>query len=109
MNSLSVLLYAASVSENLSTVLGMGSIISLAGTGGVKLVCAAEDLKQPKVRGLVIASLIALTVSLLLPSKQTVYMIAASETAERVGATPEAREMMDLLRRKIIATLSEKT
>jgi flagellar basal body-associated protein FliL len=109
MNNLSLLLYGASVSENVAVILLIGAVVTVIGIGIVKLAAAATDEPQPKTRNLALAAGAAALIAAFLPSKQTVYMIAASETAERVAATPEAREMMDLLRRKIIATLSDKT
>lgn len=42
----------------------------------------------------VVTIIVLWTVAILLPSKQTLYMIAASEVGEKVATSPQAQEIM---------------
>lgn len=49
----------------------------------------------------VVSSFLVILVMMFVPSQKTLYMIAASEVGQTVVQTPEAQEILDLLRAKI--------
>lgn len=114
MNKLSWMLYAADALDKLSLVLfvlgSLGLIVCLA-TWAVMAMSADIDKKpKPKAPSPLLAGLIGcLLLACFLPSAKTVYMIAASEAGERIAATAEAREMLDLVRQKLKTVLTDKT
>lgn len=86
MNSLSWLLYLADMASSLNTI----SVVVI----GICLCIAfiwffATEGEQAKTAGkFMIAALIAAVIAALLPSKETVYAIAASEMGEELLKTP---------------------
>lgn len=118
MNSLSWLLYAADVLGNLRPLLGF--LATLMGAGAVIsyiVRCASADWENTVGRSKVgmpafpvlgVAAAVALGLSAAaIPSSNTLYMIAASETGQRLVETPEAKEMLDLVRRRVKAALED--
>lgn len=101
MNSTSWLIYLANTSENLGTVLGMGAAALFIATCGLtvgKIGMMAEGKKLPSgVNRFWLASIIALPVlsatAALLPSRDTVMMIAVSEIGASVLSTDKAQEI----------------
>lgn len=114
MNNLSWLLYLADISASISAFLVIATIASfiLFLMMGVlpAMIAAAENKPRPRLPRTAIAGLLAMGLSAcLFPSSKTVYMIAASEAGERIAATAEAREMLDLVRQKLKTVLTDKT
>lgn len=112
MNNLSYLLYFADVSDSirgvfgfLCFIIGFALLVNLV----VYSVAKTEQDINPLIlpfftRTLKIISpvfVFFLILSIFSPSKQTVYMIAASQTGEVVIKSPEAKEMLDLLKGRI--------
>jgi hypothetical protein len=107
MNSLSWLIYLGDTVASLGMALGVcGSIVAgSAAFGFIPLTVEGDEAEwgvwAPRLRSLIIAGLCALFVGILIPSKQAFYMIAASEMAEKVVTTPEAKQMLGDLREVI--------
>ncbi len=128
MNSLSWLIYAGDLLEKAATFIAVIGIGSIVGAGVMMAWCFMSadfrkiDLRYPlgedtkvisediagkyrlaKVAGIagVCIALLAGSISVVIPSKSTVYMIAASEMGEKVVTTPEAKEMLGDLREVI--------
>ncbi|NKE77824.1 hypothetical protein [Ochrobactrum sp. MC-1LL] len=106
MNTLSWLLYLADVAEKASTAFTLASIgLIIFGTMGVVfcwLLVSDRDMRKGAACFLtavwLIASLFATTGAVLIPSKDTIYLIAASEAGEVVVKSDEAKEIMTGLR-----------
>lgn len=116
MNSLSWFLYLAGVTENLAVALGAIGVLLILGGGIVWLAISIsmefepDDQARPMLRRLrnaFIAGLVMLVVCTLMPSKSTLYMIAASEIGETVTTTPDAQEILDLLKKRIKSLLTD--
>lgn len=114
MNKLSWMLYAADALDKLST--GLLIVGGLCGAGAVfgwafvSFLHTLEERPRPTMpKPIILACLAALFAGCLLPSSRTVYMIAASEAGEKIVATAEAREMLDLVRQKLKTVLTDKT
>lgn len=117
MNSLSWMIYAADVLVRLISFFGVGAAVFLF-AGGVSFLATAEPTnlnreEKMSVRKLgkklfAFAACFAI-IACFLPSKGTVYMIAASEAGEQVIKTPEAREMFESLRLRIMEELKVET
>jgi len=108
MNSLSWLLYTADVVDSLGISMGILCALSVlsAGAGGFALMLTHNDYgmeekdRKPfwKVVNLSVwVFCVALVVSCITPSKETVYAIAASEMGEKAMATPTAGKAMKAL------------
>jgi len=107
------MLYIAEVVGRLAPLFGMGTVL-LIFAGGFSFLAAAEptnlnsrqiiSVRKTAKRLLLFATFLAI-VACLLPSKGTIYMIAASEAGEQVIKTPEAREMFEALRLRIMEEL----
>lgn len=103
MNSLSWLIYAAELSNSISAACAFVVFAAVAGLGFNALGCAMgynadawENFKifWPKTIKYLLPLLI---VSVVLPSKTTIYAIAASEMGEKVINTPTAAKAMKAL------------
>lgn len=118
MNSLSIMIYAASVSERIQVVLFIsagivGIILALWAVFSAAEASASctgsENWKKP-VKKLWIPIALAVFGSVV-PSQTTIYLIAASEAGETVVSSPEARELMgdlkEIIRRKLKEQLSD--
>lgn len=110
MNTLSWLLYAAEALERLQWIVGFSAFVGFALTAVLQAVALSVDdgpVVLPHIKR-IIATIAALALlSCLIPSKQTVYMIAASELAERVVVSPEGRELTELLKRRVREALGD--
>lgn len=117
MNNLSWFLYLADVLPSFARALTVCSfmIVLVIGVGTFFLLCCRFDAKQ-KQNGddvkeinaylkctipLLIVFSILWTLSFFVPSRQTIYMIAASESGEMIVNTPEAKEIFIDLRQII--------
>ena len=53
-----------------------------------------EKRKYPKIRTYLPSILVVFAIAILIPSKETIYLIAGSEAGEYVVSTPEAQEII---------------
>lgn len=109
MTNLSWFLYLSDVAGNIQPAFAMtgviGSIIYAAwrfatfdeGPGGV-------PSPHPM---MAVASAILIVIACLMPSKQTIHLIAATEAGYAVATSKEGQEVLDLARKAIIAKLTE--
>ena len=97
MNNVSWFLYASEVFGNMQPALAVGGVCAIVGAVPTLIISNVDDVEQGKTWGkrLIIGGIIAVFVAVLIPSKTTMYAIAASQIGETVVATPEAREMID--------------
>lgn len=106
MNTLSWLLYLADVADSAKPLFGfIAFVVGLFGGIGVTMlwvISAAESLKKAPA---IVVSILWVTVlipsatlSILIPSKDTIYLIAASEAGEVVVKSDEAKAIMVGLR-----------
>ena len=103
MNTLSWLIYAAEMTEKLSTIAGAGLTITAMMTAlAVIMSPPLSDFDKEKMgeivmRALVIGGAVSAafgTGYIAAPSSRTIYMIAASEAGEQIVTSPDAIEMM---------------
>lgn len=102
MNTLSWLIYVAEVSERArDTAAVILFIIGFMGGFGVVFLWAVTLVEGVKKKTAIVASTIwvavvipTMVLSAALPSKATIYMIAASEAGEKIVTSPDAIEMM---------------
>ncbi|QIG73013.1 hypothetical protein EVB99_022 [Rhizobium phage RHph_N3_19] len=108
MNSLSWLLYFAGVSENIGTaftmlsfLFGFGALVATFFVVGTRL----DEPNRPEYHApmwILFSSAIPfflfLAIAVLVPSKDTVYLIAGYEIGETVVKTPEAQQMFSDIR-----------
>lgn len=108
MNTLSWLIYAAEVSDRASTVCGLLAVVFFFVGGVAMIVAFVAAYSDDSGRGPYMSKLVPWTVlplfllievtfmaaSVALPSKATIYLIAASEAGETVVTSPDAIEMM---------------
>lgn len=108
MNSFSWLVYAASVADSVKTMIGMSSFTMFA-YGAIANIRAAvhndmsfEDGPPLPYTGkpFIIAFVLAL-LSAPIPSKNTLYMIAASEIGEKAAKTEIAADVLDIVKKEI--------
>jgi hypothetical protein len=126
MNSLSWMIYAANLVDNMNTLAAIALFVG--GVGGGFAYCVGTfpwhewswDTAKAKAdrdaargsfrkwgrRG-VMAALITLPIATLIPSDRTMYMIAASEAGETIVTSPEAREVFNDLKTIIKSKLKE--
>ena len=104
MNSLSWMIYLAEVSGNLSAlteIIAVASIIVFLGwpirNAWLRDFMDGNGVCKAPAKKLVGAAIIASTVSLLTPTSDTVYAIAASEMGEEVIKSPTATKAMKAL------------
>lgn len=106
MNQLSWLIYFAGVSDSISSVLNtifvLSIIISALGVLGCAIVSAASDenhfpLLKPFLLPVIGAFLVSGILTSFVPSKETVYAIAASEYGERALQSPTATKAIKAL------------
>lgn len=117
MNSLSWFLYMADVLPSLSWAVAILSIV----VGAVSLLCMAfisdHTTTEERSAGVfrktmvgmtwaVILSVLLFFVSFLVPSKETIYLIAGSEAGEYVATTPQAQEILNDVHEIIKSQLS---
>lgn len=111
MNTLSLLIYAAGVATSVKVVSGIGIATCLLGflfapPKGVKAFSYDHGPMDGFSRkGIWVALFVCVFLAVFVPSSQTIYMIAASEVGEQVVNTPEAREVLDAVRRRIMEEL----
>lgn len=104
MNNLSTLIYLAEILPNFGMLLGLLGF-SLLGLWLIVVITTGfyNDMSDiykrpkkdyPKIKGYLIPITLLFTVSILVPSKETIYLIAGSEAGEYVVSTPEAQEII---------------
>lgn len=125
MNSLSWMIYAAEVSNQISFLSGVtGFCLAIAG-GVYSVTCriypdtlygSPEERRRrfddrvsfrPKAAKLLIGGVAIMAASSFIPSSSTIYMIAASEAGETIVTSPEAKEVFDDLKTIIKSKLKE--
>lgn len=114
MNKLSWMLYLADVCQGIGVFLILATIASFVMFVLMTIIrtvtAVSDDKPVPALSRSSVAGLLAMGLAAcLFPSSKTVYMIAASEAGERIAATAEAREMLDLVRQKLKTVLTDKT
>lgn len=106
MNTLSWLLYAAHVAGGLQTLFLFSALAMFVTMIFYTLAksCEKERFCPPSSR--MIAILVAFGVlTALVPSSNTIYMIAASEMGEIVVTSPEVQEVLNALRERVLTEL----
>lgn len=96
MNDLSLLIYFADVLPNLREELAFISFICLLSSVSLSFMGLDRSTPWSPAKPMLAAIAFALVffMSLLIPSKETFYLIAGSEAGEYVVNTPEAKEIM---------------
>lgn len=105
MNNLSWLLLWADLAQNVSITITLIASLLFIG-GGITafihfLVDEDAERAMPLIKSILWITIPIFLIASLIPSKQTIYMIAASETGETVVNSPETKKMFDLLKSKI--------
>lgn len=97
MNSISWIIYLSDVVGNFQPLLAIGGVIACAIAGICILAWGLEDWEYgPKVaRNILFWAIPAIMISCLIPSKTTMYAIAASQIGEAVATSNEGREMVN--------------
>lgn len=121
MNTLSWLLLLAEILGNLGVMLVVLSVIAAIGVTSYMLFGALtlsdkygvedsewRDYWRRSIR-FGIAVLILFSLAVIMPSKNTVYMIAASQIGEQIVQTPDAKELYGDLKAKLKDILSTST
>lgn len=102
MNSLSWFLYIAEVIPNLGYLFGLIGVIGAAifGFWGFTsfLMSPVGDEVPPPSKSLLVVSILLLTISTLIPSSQTLYLMAGSEAGEAVVTSEEGQEILNDVR-----------
>lgn len=121
MNSLSWLLYVADVLPTISGVLSFFCALSMLASTVAYFITMAyvaevhgEEkevvIKANKITGRIsLCSLFALLIALLIPSKETFYLIARSEAGEHIVESPRANELMNKINKVIDIQLEQLT
>ena len=109
MNTLSLLIYLSAVIPSIGIILSAGSVIippCLVIIGGV---WSAETEKNqfPKLKPYFITCAVALFISIMIPDRKTIYMIAASEMGEAVVTTEAGREVFNELKDTVMYQLQQ--
>jgi protein-S-isoprenylcysteine O-methyltransferase Ste14 len=113
MNSLSWMIYAADVAQGLQVVLGILAVVGMVTFVGWSIARTPPyPIETSPPKWLVPTSIILLFLAAVIPSRNTVYMIAASEVASRSETLAKAGALadpaIDLLRKKIDDALKAK-
>lgn len=108
MNNLSLLLYLSDVLYSFTVGIGMALICFWAIYAVVVMSRGPdfEDVPKPKTAWFWVTGLLV-TFLALVPSKETFYLIVASEAGETVVNTPEAKELMKDVREVLDAQLEK--
>jgi hypothetical protein len=119
MNTLSVLVYTAELADSLDTVAKIASLIggiSIAATA-FACICATDEnvTKEERLavvkwfkRSIIATSILAVTAAVI-PSRDTVLMIAASEMAERVVMSEPVQSVVDPATQLLREWIEQKT
>lgn len=107
MNSLSIVLYIAGVSEGIGVVLFLVATCAGLGVMILHLMHRIDEdvVASPPSRWIIFASIFALFVVALIPSEETILMIAASEYSEEAIETEFGKEVITEARRAILDAL----
>ncbi len=107
MNSLSWIIYLAGVSQSISVLLGFAAVLTLFGLVFFGIVYEfSNDFMLAARKWIFIAAGCAI-VAALIPSKESIYAIAASEYGEEVLKTPEASKARKALNSWLDAQIKE--
>jgi hypothetical protein len=106
MNNLSWLLYFAEVAGKLGSIAGLITLLMAVGLAGVIFWYAMsldEDLRVPKppVKSYLTVFVITLLISIVTPTKETIYLIAGSEAGEAVVTSESGQEILNDIRQVI--------
>lgn len=117
MNALSLFIYFAEVSGNLGSflsIVGWIGLISALVAGIIGFVIWGESDGKGPWKGFVqyakvavVAGLITVTVSMFIPSRDTIYMIAGSEASEAVATSATGQEILGNLEAILKAKVKE--
>ena len=102
LNTLSIFLYLADVVANLQAVLIFGSLIMFMGLITISII-------NNSLTGLryLTTLFVALIVATLIPSKNTIYMIAASEVGQTIVESEEGLDLYSDLKKLLKQQISE--
>lgn len=101
MNNLSWFLYLAEVFPRLSAlgfVLGLVTCLLMLCFIDPMFTEGSKKAGKPILTGLLLTFVFSVTLAVFIPSKDTIYLIAASEAGEMVVKTPEAQEVLSDLK-----------
>lgn len=111
MNGLSILLYVANVAHNVQQGLIAIAICAGFGISVIGMIYVTSEFKdnawQPYGPRLLRWLIVCSTLALLIPSQQTVYLIAASEAAEFITTSEDGQQLIDHVRSELIDKLGE--
>ena len=112
MNDLSWFLYLAEVIPNVGAAAGI--YIFVVGTfGSIGIVIwfvlsnIEDEIQTPPIKIHIIMLALVVLVAIIIPSKETIYLIAGSEAGEAVVTSPEGQEIINDIRLIIKGQLSE--
>lgn len=97
MNWIFWFIYLSDVIGNIQPTLGIGGGLLIVAAGFCLLISSVEDWEPgPRIaKKTCITGIVAIFIACMIPSKTTMYAIAASQLGEAALATPEAKEMID--------------
>jgi hypothetical protein len=107
MNNLSWLLYFAEVAGKLGSAAEAITIVMIFGSVGVVFWYAMsldkgfKAIPKPPVKSYLTVFVITLLISILTPSKETIYLIAGSEAGEAVVTSESGQEILNDIRQVI--------
>lgn len=108
MNNLSWFIYLADVLSNLQPLLAsVGALLAFALSFALVYGLIEEDLPFIRIGKWVVVPIILLIIACLIPSKQTIYMIAGSEAGEMVVKSEEAQQILGDIKDVIRTQLNE--
>lgn len=107
MNNLSLFLYLAEVSNNLSGLLAFVSFMAMLATSLAGIIAAHGVLKPRWPIIGAVAALVLGIIAALLPSKETMYLIAGSEAGEMVVQSEQGQQILDNINKTINTQLEK--
>lgn len=106
MNSLSWFLYLAEVVPRIGGLFGVSTAVLLI-TGLAWVLFTAEIGRPPPFIAFVVAIVVSAILATIVPSKETIYLIAGSEAGEYVVTSPEGQEIINDIKTIIKAQIKE--
>lgn len=100
MNNISWLVYLADISQGISTLLGFSAFVLAMFLGVLTTGVFIEGWTWPKTRYYFLVGFLALSATII-PSKNTIYMIVASEMGEKASNTDLAGDVFFIIKKEI--------
>lgn len=100
MNSISWLVYLADISQGISTLLGFSAFVLAMFLGVLTAGVFIKGWAWPKTRYYFLVGFLAFSAAII-PSKNAIYMIAASEMGERAINTELAGDVFFIIKKEI--------